>query len=407
MQTSFRTKAGLAVVAAVLACPLVGEARADKADRDEQKAKATDRDEPRRPDGWITLKTKVALLTTDDLGAGDIDVDTDQGRITLKGKVETPAEKAKAEKVAGKIEGAREVRNLIQVVPESRKEQVKATDAQIKDRLRDRLERKDELDGVEISSVDAGVVVLRGDVERLSHELKAIEEARKIPGVRRVASRIEVEEEKRSARAIDREKQPARAAQTAPRPAVKDPRPPQAAPVREKPAAERAEDAAERPVKDADADRPDAWLTLKTKVALLTAKDVSGTAIDVDTEQGRVTLHGKVATAEERAKAEQVARSIDGVADVQNLLQVVPEAKRDVVETSDSEVRTRVQDALRADETVKDVSIASVNAGVVLLAGEVDSLEQSVRALSIAKKVTGVRQVASEIVVKTEKNAQK
>jgi osmotically-inducible protein OsmY len=411
MRTSFRTKAALAFVATALAWPLAAAPRVGEAARDERKARTDDRDDVARPDGWITLKTKLALLTAADLGAGEIDVDTDDGRVTLKGKVETAAEKARAERVAGKIEGVKEVRNRLQVVPESRKEQVKATDAQVKERLRDRLEREESLDDVEVASVDAGVVVLKGDVEKLSHELKAVEEARKIPGVRRVSSRIEVDEEKRSAgERVD--KRPARTAQDAPRPAVKAPRAPREAPARDREGADREKadrEKADREKADRErpartADSPDAWLTLKTKVALLTAKDVSGTAIDVDTAEGRVTLHGKVATAEERAKAEQVARGIDGVQDVQNLLQVVPEAKRDVVQTSDSEVRERVEEALRADESVKGVSVASVNAGVVLLDGKVTSLRQSVRALEIANKVPGVRQVASEMVVEGEKD---
>jgi osmotically-inducible protein OsmY len=48
---------------------------------------------------------------------------------------------------------------------------------------------------------------------------------------------------------------------------------------------------------------PDAWITTKTKLALLTTEGVSGTAIHVDTILGKVTLHGKVRSAEEKAKA--------------------------------------------------------------------------------------------------------
>ena len=58
----------------------------------------------------------------------------------------------------------------------------------------------------------------------------------------------------------------------------------------------------------AGAATPDAWITTKTKLALLTTEGVSGTAIHVDTVLGRVTLHGKVRSAEEKAKAESVAQ---------------------------------------------------------------------------------------------------
>ena len=68
---------------------------------------------------------------------------------------------------------------------------------------------------------------------------------------------------------------------------------------------------------------PDAWITTKAKLALLTTEGVSGTAIHVDTVLGRVTLYGKVRSAEEKAKAESIAQKIEGVQGVRNLLQVV------------------------------------------------------------------------------------
>ena len=68
---------------------------------------------------------------------------------------------------------------------------------------------------------------------------------------------------------------------------------------------------------------PDAWITTKTKLALLTTEGVSGTAIHVDTVLGRVTLHGKVPSAGEKAQAESVTQKIEGVQGVRNLLQVV------------------------------------------------------------------------------------
>ena len=73
----------------------------------------------------------------------------------------------------------------------------------------------------------------------------------------------------------------------------------------------------------AGAAMPDAWITTKTTLALLTTAGVSGMAMNVDTVFGRVTLHGTVRSAEEQAKAETVARQIHGVQGVSNLLQVV------------------------------------------------------------------------------------
>src|ERR1041384_5808669 len=71
------------------------------------------------------------------------------------------------------------------------------------------------------------------------------------------------------------------------------------------------------------ADAPDAWLTMKTKIELMTTEGVSTSDLNVDTVQGVVTLHGKVPTQSEKATAEAAARKVDGVKDVKNLLQVV------------------------------------------------------------------------------------
>jgi osmotically-inducible protein OsmY len=56
---------------------------------------------------------------------------------------------------------------------------------------------------------------------------------------------------------------------------------------------------------------PDAWITTKVKLSLLTAEGVSGTAVHVDTVIGQVTLHGKVGSAAEKQKVEQVAKQIE------------------------------------------------------------------------------------------------
>ena len=45
------------------------------------------------------------------------------------------------------------------------------------------------------------------------------------------------------------------------------------------------------------ADMPDAWITMKTKIALMTTDNVSAADLNVDTVKGVVTLHGKVAKA--------------------------------------------------------------------------------------------------------------
>jgi osmotically-inducible protein OsmY len=145
--------------------------------------------------------------------------------------------------------------------------------------------------------------------------------------------------------------------------------------------------------------QPDAWITTKSKLALLTTEGVSATAVSVDTINQQVTLHGKVRSAEEKAKAEAVVKAIDGVQGVRNLLEVVAPGHEKAVQRSDDDIKTQVVKALKADASLKDSSIAvqSVNNGVVLLAGTAKTLTDHLSAVEVASGVPGVRHVSSEI----------
>jgi hyperosmotically inducible protein len=149
----------------------------------------------------------------------------------------------------------------------------------------------------------------------------------------------------------------------------------------------------------AGAATPDAWITTKIKLALLTTEGVSGTAIKVDTVAGRVTLYGKVHSAEEQAKAETIARKVDGVQGVRNLLQVVAQEHEKAMQVSDDDLKQRIEQALEADPSLKSSTIAvqSVNQGVVLLSGTAKTLSAHLRAVEVAAAVPGVHRVASEI----------
>jgi hyperosmotically inducible periplasmic protein len=149
------------------------------------------------------------------------------------------------------------------------------------------------------------------------------------------------------------------------------------------------------------ADAPDAWLTMKTSIALMTAEGISTSDLNVDTVQGVVTLHGKVPTQGEKAKAEATARRIDGVKDVKNLLQVVPDAAKTAVERGDDQVKDAVVAAFKANPRVdrSGITVQSVNKGVVLLAGRTESLQAHLDAVKVAHAVPGVRRVATEVQV--------
>ena len=149
------------------------------------------------------------------------------------------------------------------------------------------------------------------------------------------------------------------------------------------------------------ADTPDPWITMKAKIALMTTEDVSTKDLNVDTVKGVVTLHGMVASDAERVKAEDVAMKVSGVKAVKNLLQVVPSAKREIVERADAAIKDSVASAFKANHRITDsrIKVASVNKGVVLLSGKTKSLEAHVESVQVAYAVRGVRRVSTEVEV--------
>lgn len=62
----------------------------------------------------------------------------------------------------------------------------------------------------------------------------------------------------------------------------------------------------------------DATITAKVKTELLRAEEVGGWQVNVETFKGRVQLSGFVTSNDEKKKAEQLARNVEGVKSVEN-----------------------------------------------------------------------------------------
>jgi hyperosmotically inducible protein len=146
-------------------------------------------------DTWITTKVRIALMTTDGAGRNAVKVETDHGKVTLHGTVDSQAAKDKAEATARAVGGVTDVRNLVEVVKESRQKSVKAADNDVKDAVERMLKGDKSLEGIKVKSVDNGLVFLGGDTTSLESKLRAVEAAYEIPGVRQVASEIKTKEE--------------------------------------------------------------------------------------------------------------------------------------------------------------------------------------------------------------------
>jgi hyperosmotically inducible periplasmic protein len=316
------------------------------------------------PDAWITTKVKMALLTAADVPVTAINVDTVDGRVTLHGVVPTDAEKMNAETAARSIDGVRTVQNLLQVVPSSRKEAVKVADAQLQKNVEAVLSRDAALEdsSVKVASVHDGVVLLAGSTKTLSAHRRALEDARAVPGVKRVSTEIQSPDRLGDAEI-----------------ATKGPM---------------AKDAS---MKSA---AYDAWITTDAKARLLATADVPALEVNVDTTNGVVTLFGTVPTETAKRVAELEVKKIDGVRAVQNELQIVPESMAKAVEAKDDDIRKDVDARLEARPELKDASIDSqVEKGVVRLTGSVASQSDRLIALTTTRATPGVRSVIDDLKV--------
>lgn len=190
--------------------------------------------------------------------------------------------------------------------------------------------------------------------------------------------------------------------------------------------------------------------TLESRIEAVLKKDSILTArgIDVESERGRVTLTGKVKTADEKARAETLAK-IDGVTTVVNRLEIDPNADQSTLDraadktkeglnkavdatakgvqkgategakavgkaaektaeavgtagdkVSDASLTTRVKGAYVDEPLLKDSSInVDTSARVVTLRGTVATNAARVKAEEIASRTSGVTKVVNELVV--------
>ena len=142
-------------------------------------------------DVWLATKARATLLTTEGLRVKDVDVAVAAGVVTLHGTVKTGAEKAKAGFVVSGLEGVTRVKNLMIVAPQAFGITVRISDEGLRRSIEAALLADQHLGGVKVASVENGVVLLEGTTVSLEEELRAIELVWSVPGVSRVASRIE------------------------------------------------------------------------------------------------------------------------------------------------------------------------------------------------------------------------
>ena len=157
----------------------------------------------------------------------------------------------------------------------------------------------------------------------------------------------------------------------------------------------------------------DLWITTKVNSKYFADPEVSGLAIDVDTDQGVVTLQGELDSEAARRRAVALARNTDGVREVVSKLRVARptdaggrtavgqgDTANAATRLDDVWITTKIQSKYFLDADVKGraVNVETTN-GVVTLSGTLESDAAKKSAELTAVQTEGVRRVINRLEV--------
>ncbi len=250
---------------------------------------------------WITTKIQAQYYGDPTIKPWNIDVTTTgNGHVTLFGDVDNAAERQKVVQIARNTDGVTAVEDELRVRGETASAPAAATagtlppaspgpadaDGWITARVQSKYFLDEDVKGREIDvGTSNGVVTLRGTVGNDMQHHQAVAIARNTDGVKDVQDYLQV--------------QPAESAT------------PMTVTGTSMPAVT----------------MPDAWITTKIQSKYFIDPAVKSLAVNVDTNDGVVTLTGEVATPNDRKAAEDVARQTRGVKRVLNNIKVAMPGK--------------------------------------------------------------------------------
>ena len=160
-------------------------------------AQALDKTNEKTPinDTWITAKTKIALAADSRVKGRQIDVETAQGVVLLRGKVDSGAARQAAAEIAQMLDGVKSVKNDLEVVAPAVRESVEDKDDAITTRVKEQMAKDPHLKQSNIAvQTNAGVVSLTGEVRDLMTSGNASWTARQTTGVKSVKNDLTLKE---------------------------------------------------------------------------------------------------------------------------------------------------------------------------------------------------------------------
>jgi hyperosmotically inducible periplasmic protein len=361
-------------------------------------------------DDWITTQVEARLYSSENV-TDRVRVSTNEGVVTLSGRVQSEQVEGEAVRLARGVDGVRDVRSQLTVQDASPAADRSAarTDTPGERRDADRRDAdRDETGAVESAwittriqsqyftnrdikarNIDVttrdGIVTVSGSVENEAQRQEALRIARATDGVRDVRDRLRIGVDPGDDRTV-----------------------------------------AERRQAEPDARLSDDDLEARVQSRFYQDNDLRAHRIDVDVSDGVVTLSGDVPSETRRRQAVATARNVDGVRDVRDELDVraddartprtgAPAARgtdardrRDVDERpmgerfEDGWITTKIQAQFYLDTDLRGRSIdVTTQDGVVTLSGEVESERHRQMAIETARDTDGVRNVVDQLRIVT------
>ena len=236
----------------------------------------------RLSDTWKEASIDTAYTLNEHLNPFSIDIEVNGTTAYLQGTVESDVDRDLAEQIALGTEGIEKVENNLTVASgdggSGSSEPAFArivNDATVTARVKSQLLWHQETSGLDVNvSTDNRIVTLAGTVDSGEEKSLVMQIARNTDGVREVRSDLMVSD------------------------------------------SSNIEETAKAAAKDAGQAVTDSWITTKVKSVLLFNRNVDGTAINVETNDGVVTLSGTVTGDDEAERAAAVARDVVGVKSV-------------------------------------------------------------------------------------------
>ncbi len=154
----------------------------------------------------------------------------------------------------------------------------------------------------------------------------------------------------------------------------------------------------------------DAWLMTKVKSTLLFHRNVSGTATEVFSENGAITLRGEASSTAQKDLTTEYALDVEGVKTVNNMMTIVPAAMKREKETTaeksdtviesidDASISALVKTTLLYHRSTSSLNtIVTTNDGMVKLEGTVKNAAEKDLAGKLASDVHGVKSVSNDM----------